>query len=170
MRSTKDSQWLFDFGEFVQTKDAKVSPEMTTKVWKRTQPLISPNPMQVFLKLLGIHITVRFLSLSVCHQFEMNPFRTSGSLADVFNRYGGHSFCMIAYGVFFVGMTLISAGLVLTIEEFRALRRTEFVQTFGIGVLSLVGFVVFGVELVFAFAGLWLLGVLVGGFIATEAV
>lgn len=77
---------------------------------------------------------------------------------------------MIGCGVLFVGASFLTAGYFLTIEEVKTLRRTEFLQTLALGSVSLAIFAIAGAELALTFAGLWLLGALVGGFIATEAV
>ncbi len=77
-------------------------------------------------KFLAIHLGVGFLSLSVCHQFGMNPFRTKASFDAWLMNQMGHGVCMI--------------------------------------------FAAFGAQLAVTFAGLWLLGGLIGGLAATEAV
>jgi hypothetical protein len=82
----------------------------------------------------------------------------------------GHNACMIFCGFLFVGLSFLSAGYFLSIEEVRALRRTEFLQTFALGVVSLSIFTAFGAHIALILAGLWLLGAFVGGFLATEAV
>lgn len=75
---------------------------------------------------------------------------------------------MIFYGVVFVSLSLLSAGYFLTIEEIQAVKRAEFLQAFSLGVVSLGIFAIAGAELVLTFAGLWLLGALIGGFLSIE--
>ena len=77
---------------------------------------------------------------------------------------------MIFCGVLFVSLSLSAAGIFLTIEETKALKRTEFLQALSLGVISLGIFAAVGAELALTFAGLWLLGALIGGFVATEAI
>jgi hypothetical protein len=98
----------------------------------------------------------------------MNPFGTSFSLENIFMKMGGHSVCMVFCGILFVGLSFLTAGFFLSIEEVRAVRRTEFVQAFSLGVLSLGLFSVVGAELALTFACLWLLGALIGGFLSIE--
>lgn len=83
---------------------------------------------------------------------------------------GGHSFCMLGCGTLFVGVSLLAAGYFLTLEEVRSLKRTEFLQNLSLGLVSLGLFTAFGAQLILSVAGLWLLGGLIGGFVATEAV
>ena len=158
-----------EYSEFLNAKESPVPQELNQKVLGSIQALLNPNAWNVFAKLLGIHLVVGFFSLAVCHQFGMNPFGTTRSLSDWFMDMWGHSVCMIGCGVIFVGFSILAAGYFLSVEEVKALKRTEFLQTLALGVVSLIVFAAFGTELALTFAGLWLLGALIGGYLATEA-
>jgi hypothetical protein len=82
----------------------------------------------------------------------------------------GHGTCMILCGGLFLSVSILSAGYFLTIDEIRALKKTEFIQSLALGAISLTLFALVGAELAVKFAGLWLFGALVGGYVATEAV
>lgn len=164
-----DEKWLNEYETFLNSDEASVPKEATEKVFSRMQELINPSAWTVFFKILAIHLTVGFLSLSVCHQFGMNPFGTESSLDDWFMSMWGHSTCMIACGTLFLSASILTAGYFLSVEEVKALKRTEFVQSFSLGTISLALFAIFGAELAVTFAGLWLLGALVGGYAATQA-
>ena len=171
MKNQLDQEWLKDYEDFLNTNNsAEVPKEMKDQVFSKILKLINPSPLVVFFKILGIHTAVGFLSLSVCHQFGINPFNTERSLADWMMSIGGHHFCMIGCGIIFVGISLLSAGYFLTIEEVKALKKTELLQSLSLGVVSLGLFATFGAEFAMGIAGLWLLGGLIGGFVATEAV
>lgn len=170
MNQPKDNEWLKDYEEFVNSDGSAIPEHVKMRVFNKIQKLINPSPLLVFLKILGIHLGVGFLSLSICHQFGMNPFNTEKSLADVMMSVGGHHFCMFGCGVLFVSLSLFAAGYFLTIEEVNALKRTEFLQTLVLGVISLGLFAAFGAEIAVGIAALWLIGGLIGGFAATEAV
>ncbi len=170
MKTQKDQLWLKDYEDFIQADGYEVPTATKDRVFNKILKLINPSPLIVFLKILGIHIGVGFLSLSVCHQFGMNPFNTERSLADWMMSVGGHQVCMIGCGILFVGISLLSAGYFLTIEEINSLKRTEFLQTLSLGLVSLGLFAAFGAELAIGIAGLWLLGGLIGGFVATETI
>lgn len=169
MKNQKEQEWLKDYEDFIGNESA-VPQHLTAKVFNKIDELINPNPIMVFVKILAIHLGVGFLSLSVCHQFGMNPFNTEYSLADWFMKVGGYNACMIGCGVTFVSISLFAAGYFLTIEEVIALRRTEFFQNLSLGLISLGLFAALGVELAVGMAGLWLLGSLIGGFMATMVV
>lgn len=170
MKANDPKEWMNDYSEFLNAKEIHVPRELNERVLGNIHLLLNPSARNLFAKLLGIHLIVGFFSLSICHQFGVNPFGTTHSLSDWFMEMWGHSACMVGCGVLFVGLTLLAAGYFLTIEEVRALRRTEFLQTLSLGVVSLATFAAVGAELALTLAGLWLLGGLVGGFVATEAV
>ena len=167
---SQNNEWLKDYEDFLKTDVEGVPQEVSAAVFSKIQKLISPSALVVFLKVLGLHIITGFLSLSICHQFGLNPFNTERSLADWFMEVGGHSFCMLGCGTLFVGVSLLAAGYFLTLEEVRSLKRTEFLQNLSLGLVSLGLFTAFGAQLILSVAGLWLLGGLIGGFVATEAV
>lgn len=162
-----NNDWLKDYQEFF-TSETSVPMEITEGVFLKIENLLNPSAWTVFIKLLGIHLVTGFLSLSVCHQFGLNPFNTERSLADWFMTVGGHHFCMLGCGILFVGVGIMSAGYFLTVEEIRSLKRTEFLQNLSLGLISLGLFAAFGAEMILSIAGLWLLGGLLGGIFATE--
>lgn len=170
MSNIKDKKWLSEYEAFLKSEEVKVPTEISERVFSRMEKLINPNAWLVFAKISGIHLAVGFLSLGICHQFNMNPFGTKYSIAEWFMAMGGHSICMILCGGLFLGLSVFVAGYFLTIEEVKALKRTEFIQTLSLSVASLTVFAFFGGEFAVTFAGLWLLGALMGGFAATEIV
>lgn len=162
-----NNEWLKDYQEFIDADKSSVPQEVTSKVYSKIHNLLNPKALIVFLKILGIHLVTGVISLSFCHQFGLNPFNTKYSLADWFMSVGGHHFCMLGCGVLFVGVGVLAAGYFLTVEEIKALKRTEFLQNLSLGVISLGLFAAFGAEMILSIAGLWLLGALVGGVAAT---
>ncbi len=170
MKSQNTNEWLNEFNEFVSCESVEVPSSLSEKVFTKVESLLNPSPLLVFTKIFGIHLIIGFLSLSVCHQFGVNPFGTSFSLVDVFMKWGGHGACMIFCGVLFLSLSLSAAGFFLSVEEVHALRKTEFLQALSLGVISLGIFSMVGAQLALTVAGLWLLGALVGGFATTEAI
>lgn len=158
-----------DYNQFLSFEETKVPKELSNQVFKKMDKLLNPKATTIFSKILSIHLVVGSLSLSVCHQFGINPFNTKFSLADVFMNWAGHGACMVFCGFLFTGLSIITAGYFLSIEELKVLKKTEFPQALVLSTLSLGLLFIFGAELVFSFAGLWLLGALIGSFLATEA-
>jgi len=164
----QNQDWLKEYSNFLNAEQINVPHDLTTTVFTKINKLLHPSAVNVFFKILGIHMITGFLSLAICNQFELNPFNTSHSLADVFMDWGGHGFCMLACGTLFISLSILLAGFVLTIEETKALRKTEFLQTLVLGLISIGLFMAVGAEVALTFGGLWMLGGLIGGFAATE--
>ncbi|MBK9294508.1 MAG: hypothetical protein IPM57_08695 [Oligoflexia bacterium] len=158
-----------EYQEFLES-NAQVPEELTQAVHKGIATLINPSPWMTFAKLFGIHMVVGVLSLAVCHQFGVNPFGTKYSLSDWFMNMGGHEFCMAACGFFFFAGSILAAGYIFTIEELRTLKKNELVQTLSLAVISLGLLAAIGAKLALGITLLWVLGGLVGGFLATQTV
>lgn len=170
MDNLKNKNIQNEFEDFMKAEEAQVPEPVSKKLQLKIGQLLHPKGQHVFLKLLGIHIVVGFLSLSICHQFGVNPFHTDRSLSDWFMDMGGHSACMFGCGLLFVGLSYLIAGYFLTIEEVRVIKRTEISQTLALGVISLALFWLVGAELVITFVSLWMLGGLLGGYLANQTV
>lgn len=165
----KNEEWLNDYNDFLSC-ECQPPQGTSDQVLRNIGKLIKPSPYSVFSKVLGIHAVIGVLSLSICHQFGLNPFNTNSSLADWFMTAGGHHVCMILCGVISIALSILAAGLFLTIEEVRAFRKTEVLQFLTLGILTLGAFVLFGAEVTIGLGGLWFLGLLLGGFATTEIV
>lgn len=113
---------------------------------------------------------VGFLSLSICHQFGLNPFQTDKSLAEWFMGVGGHNLCMVLCGLLFQSLGILLAGVYISQEEVQVLRKNQLVQLPALGFVSLILFAIFGAQLVLQFAALWLFGAIVGGCLATRCI
>ncbi|MES2966634.1 MAG: hypothetical protein V4668_02515 [Patescibacteria group bacterium] len=170
MNGENKNEWVKDYEEFLEADTVSVPQALSKTILTKIGKLMDPSPLSVFGKVALIHAVVGFFSLSICHQFGVNPFGTQASLADWFMAVGGHSVCMIGCGILFMGGSLLASGYFLTLEETRALRRTGFPQFFGLGILSLGLLATLGAELALTIGGLWLLGAMMGGFVATEMV
>ncbi len=161
--------WLNEYEKFLQAEDTAVPKETSNQVLSRLLDLVNPSAWSVFVKVLCIQSVVGFLSMSVCHQFGMNPFGTEFSLDRWFMEMWGHNICMVGCGVLFLSAGVITACSFLSIEEVRTLRRHQLLQNFLFAVISLGIFMACGVEMAITLSGLWILGGFIGGFLATEA-
>lgn len=149
--------------------DKQIPDNLAANVVIKISKLLNPNAGAVFIKILLFHFVVGFVSLSVCHQFEINPFNTEVSLANWFMNLGGHNLCMFGCGIIYLASSIIVAGLFLTKEEVKALKRTSFVQVVFLAGISLIAFALCGAHLAFTFVGVWLLGAVLGGIVAIKA-
>ncbi|MCB0392920.1 MAG: hypothetical protein KDD25_00080, partial [Bdellovibrionales bacterium] len=95
-----EKEWLNDFNEFVNSEGVEVPSGVTDRLFLKVRSDLNPSSWLVFFKLLGIHTVVGTLSLAICNQFDLNPFRTGFSLSDYFMKFG-HSTCMFLCGLIF---------------------------------------------------------------------
>lgn len=166
MSQINKEKWISEYMEFINSDSNihSISPE----VFKNLKKKLFPNPWLVFGKTLTLHSIVGFLSLGICNQFGLNPFNTEKSLMNWFMQVGGHNFCMVACGIFFMTTTYLLANFVLNLEEIETIRRYEWLQTGILGLISIAAFYFFGAELVATFTVLWILGAFVGAWAAIE--
>lgn len=165
MDQINKNNWTKEYREFISSDHIHSA---SSEVFKNLKSKLFPNPWIVFGKTLILHSLVGFLSLGICNQFGFNPFNTEQSLMNWFMQIGGHNFCMIACGILFMATTYIFANFILTLEEIETIRRYEWLQVGILSLISIAAFYFFGAELVTLFAGLWILGGLLGALIAIE--
>ena len=165
----KEQQWLKEFREFVNAEIMEVPPSVSKGILQNVHKALNPPWYLIFMKILGVHLFTGTLSLAACNQFEMNPFKTEFSLSEYFMKFG-HSTCMVFCGVLFIGISIFASGYILRSEELRVLRRSAFIQSLGLGAISLFGFWLFGAEIAISIALLWLIGALIGGISISELV
>ena len=160
--------WLAEYEEFLNADKTAIPEAVNLRILASLKKLVNPSPFIVFFKVLGIHSVISFLSLSICHQFGLNPFNTERSLADWMMSTGGHHACMIGCGVLFVGLSLFLAGYLLSIEEVIALKKTKVLQTISLGVISLSLLIAVGAQVALTIGVLWFVGAVIGGMVAVE--
>lgn len=160
--------WLLEYEEFLNADKSEMPEDVHQRVLAKLKQLVEPSAFVVFLKVLGIHSVIGFLSLSICHQFGLNPFNTDKSLADWMMHVGGHHACMVGCGVLFVGLSLFLAGYFLSIEEVIALKRTKVLQTLSLGVISMSLLIAVGAQVALTIGALWFVGAMIGGMVAVE--
>ncbi|AZZ37295.1 hypothetical protein CIK05_11015 [Bdellovibrio sp. qaytius] len=160
--------WLQEYEEFLNADKTPIPESVNRRILANLYKLVNPSPIIIFFKILGIHSVISFLSLSICHQFGLNPFNTERSLDSWMMSAGGHNACMVGCGVLFVGASLFLSGYFLSIEEVTALKRTKVLQTISLAVISLSLLIAAGAQVALTIGLLWFIGALIGGMIAVE--
>jgi hypothetical protein len=168
MKKNED-QWSKEYKDFLDAKDVDVPAELSQKILVNIHARMNPSILKILVKLLAIHIPIGTLSLLICNQFGMSPFKTNFSLSEYFMNYG-HSFCMFCCGVIFVSLSVLISGLLLNTDEVRALRKKSYLQSFLLGLISLMIFILLGAQVVMSIGLLWLLGGVIGGIMSSEII
>lgn len=161
MSSKTENTIYIDFSDFVSTRPTAPAPTLSARVQETHRSMVTTDKLLVGLKLLLIHAITSTLSLAVCHQFDMNPFNSTISLADYFMQFG-HSTCMFFCGFLFIGLSLTMARLLLNIYDFALLKRTFILQFLGLSTLSLGVFMILGAHTTLTMSLIWLLGGFIG--------
>lgn len=162
------SKYTKDFHLFLKSEGSPVPDVLTQKIQSDIHSRLNPKASLVFVKLASIHVGVGYVSLAICHQFDLNPFNTRGVLSSWMMDQWGHHLCMVGCGVLFVALSVLASGLILSPEEVGALRRKALLHNLTLGLLSIGAFIFFGAKLIFIFTLLWFLGAVIGGVIASE--
>lgn len=164
-----EKEWLEDFKEFVSAKGEPAPKEISALILKRIHASLNPSAWLVFTKMFSIHVVVGTISLSICNQFGLNPFKTNFSLSEYFMKFG-HSTCMVLCGILFIGLSIALGRRLLSREEFVVLARNAPLQVFGLSVFSLVIFMAFGAQIIIGIGALWFLGAMLGGVLTAKII
>lgn len=157
-----ETEWLEDFRDFVEVDRVAVPEKVSHKILQSVARDLDPSPWWVFAKLFSIHAFVGTLSLAVCDQFGVSPFRTGFSLSNYFMKFG-HSACMVLCGSLFLGLSVWMAWLALSREEFKVLGRHSLLQVSVLGAVSLAVFWGLGAQVFLEVAAFWFFGAMAGG-------
>lgn len=152
---------LREFEVFLSNQASEVSPSTTQSIFAKNKNAQLQFKAVIFAKLLTIHSIVSFLSLTVCHQFGMNPFNSSISLSHYFMHFG-HSVCMLFCGFLFIGSSLLMARLILHKYEFAIIRNSFTLQIFALCSLSIGVFMAVGAHMTLSIALFWMAGAYIG--------
>lgn len=154
-----------DFADFVG--DYPVAPLSILNEIKRK---LFPNPYRVFFKLLIVQFILGALSLSICHQFGVNPFKTSWSLADWFMNRMGHAYCVGVCGFVYMAGTLAAVQFFLSLEEVNVIKNKSPLFIGSLMISSLVGFRVLGADVFSTLGLIWVMGAGMGSVLSWQSV
>lgn len=161
MKTNHEQNQAEDFKEFMGTEsNLDLTSQQKNRLLSRVQTELQPQSTLIFAKLLGTHSIVGTLSLGICDQFGMNPFRTGFSLANYFMKFG-HSFCMLMCGFLFLGLSVLTTTYLLSPDERISLRSHLGIQSLLLAFFSLGVFFALGAEITVTIGSLWILGGLI---------
>jgi len=168
MKELKENDSLREYKVFLSSKEEFVPRVLKSDTEQKIISLLSPSFFTVFLKTSLIHLFFGVLSLTVCHQMNMNPFGTRFSLHHLFMEISGHFGCFLFCGFWFIGLSILASYFFLTDDEIRSLKNQDLSQVLGLSLLSVFGFYLFGANIFSYESILWLIGGVGGGLLATN--
>lgn len=154
-------KWLKEYEEFAKIAPVEPPTAVSVRVLDRIRGLLNPPGWSIFFKLSVIHAVVGTVTLLFCPQFGISPLKGAG-LMSVYMHMGPH-LCMIACGATFLSFSALVTSILLSSDEVRKLRKWGVVQIGLLSLLSLVGFAIFGEEMVISFALSWYFGSVLSG-------
>ncbi|MCC7441833.1 MAG: hypothetical protein IT285_09370 [Bdellovibrionales bacterium] len=134
---------------------------------ERVRTDLDPPASRVFAKLLGVHLAVSLITLSICPQFGFRVWGEGMGLMHLFMGLGEVG-CVAACGMFFTVSSIVAAALALSRDELRKLRRHGWLQAGALVFLSLGFFTMVAAELVLTLTAAWALGAWFGSMVAME--
>lgn len=165
MKKPEDyQQWAEEFKNFMSVEEVNPPQPLSNSVLEYVHKDLNPRLSHILAKLASIHVLVGSLSLLVCSQFGMGH---GYSLVHVFMQWG-ELVCMMTCGAFFLGLTTVIGGMILTRAELRRIRRTGYSVVALLAGASLLVFFCFGAEIALNYALAWLVGALAAGILGTE--
>jgi len=161
---TEKEKWNQEFQAFMQSSGVTPPRSLSDSVFQMIENRLHPSQAMIFLKILGIHSVVSFLSLYFCGQFGVSLKDGSLGLMSVMMAYG-ETACMLVCGFVFISGSLGAALILMDIDTLRALKKVAPFHVTGLALLSLVAFLfVPSTYVTFSLALPWLIGAIVGGY------
>ena len=145
----------------------QIPNHLNQKILNDIKSRLNPDLKVLFSKLLIIHLTTALVTMSICPQFGIAFFRSNLNLMDVFMKISPQ-FCDLACGIFFTTMSILSALLVLSRDELRALRHRKILTSLLITLSSIGLLIMLSPQLFIEFTLLWIIGSLAGSLISLE--
>jgi hypothetical protein len=144
-----------DFDDFSRADEASEPESLPASLRRAVRRDLEPSGTRILVRLSCLHLTLSVVSLSVCHQFGLNPFGTTWSLSDWAMQMAGHTVCMLVCGAVFFGGTVAFMPLVLSSDERRVLWQSvhQYLGTLIFG--SLFAFWLVSAELDFGGVLVW---------------
>ena len=158
--------------EFVKFVDADpISPKATTdnSIHKMVEKSLNPSIWMVFAKFFCVEAAAGLATLLVCPQFAIGfgsnnePFQSLHSILPPFLFF-------IVCGIFFVLLGAALAGLILSHDEIRVIKKTKYIYYATYSLTAYIIFVSLGAEVFLMSSIAWILGAMAGNYVGFEAI
>lgn len=169
MNPDKFSQVALEYQDFCLPSEADVPSPLANRVKKNILSVLNPSGMHVFFKLMGIHLLCSIVTLMLCPQFGVTSLPALKSLWLVlWLSHLGSFACTMICGGLYLGVSIFTAVLVFSREEYKKLRQLLPLQVLVLILVSLGFFMMMRAVIVLEFALVWSLGAFLGARIFIE--
>lgn len=163
-----DKNKLLDgYKEFLTATPVEPPREVTESILNYVRGDLATSHFQIFTKLILLHALASVVTLSVCPQFGISIFGNGIGLLTVFSKFGIYG-CLTVCAALYVGVSFFLSSLILKSYEWDRLRKFGVLYSFGIGILSLLIFMLLGADIVFKYGAVWLMSATFAGLLTLQ--
>lgn len=164
-----DKDMMEEFITFVEADP--VSPKVSTdnSIHKMVGKSLNPSIWMVFAKFFGIEATAGLATLLVCPQFNIG-FGNHNELFHSLHSTLPPFLFFVVCGIFFVLLGATLAGLILSRDEIRVIKKTKYIYYATYSLTAYIIFVSLGAEIFLISSIAWVLGAIAGNFVGFEAI
>lgn len=138
-----------------------VSPQMEERIIDAVRSKIIPDIKNIFLKIFLVHISVAFVTLSVCPQLGVSSFKTGIDISHFFASFGEMG-CDLFCGFFFTSASIAVSLFFLSRDEIRFIKYKKGYLASVFVLVSIGLLLMFNSKLFVELSILWLVGTLFG--------
>jgi hypothetical protein len=161
----KQNELASEFQEFLRVSPVLPPAALSEIIFETVSADLNPGTGRLLGKLIALHIPAGALSLLVCSQFGIGNETILTHRLMSLGEFGCFAFC----GAIFLGVTGLTATLVLSRAELKAMRRLFYSPIVAIGAFSLAMFFLLGAEVTSGPALAWLVGGLLAAVFIIES-
>lgn len=164
-----DKKIMKEFIKFVEADPVSSKKTIDNSIHKMVEKSLNPSIWMVFAKFFGIETAVGLATLLICPQFNIGY----GSHNELFHSL--HStlppvLFFIVCGIFFVLLGAALAGLILSRDEIRVIKKTKYTYYAIYSLTAYIIFVSLGAEVFMISSITWIFGAMTGNYVGFEAI
>ncbi len=163
------TETMAEFVKFVQADPVLPAPGTDQSILQMVEKSLNPSIWIVFAKCFCLQTAAGFSTLLICPQFDIGA-GTHNRLFHVLHSMLPPFLFYVVCGIIFVLLGAVLAGLVLSRDEIRVIRKIRYVYyaVYSLFIYMIFGFLGADVILISAFA--WILGAAAGSAAGFETV
>jgi hypothetical protein len=150
-----------EFEDFKNVEEVDPPGRVSEQILSRIRYDLNPSGLNVFKKLALIQFVTGIVTLMFCPQFGIGFLKNSMGLMGLLMKFGDN-ICMAGCGAVFLGLSALSAVVVLRPEELRVIKHNQMVQFPALALSTLGVFVCLGAPVLTTLGLAWLVGGVVG--------
>ncbi len=167
--SINNNEMMKEFVEFVEADPFSPKAATDNAIHKMVEKSLNPSIWTVFAKFSSIEAVAGLATLLVCPQFDIG-FGSHDELLHALHSTLPPFLFFIVCGIFFVLVGAALAGLILSRDEIRVIKKTKYIYYATYSLMAYIIFASLGAEVFLMSSIAWVLGAMAGNFIGFESV